>query len=207
MEFLEGIPAERACSERYPRELRDRWGRALFEFQMRGLFEHRFLHADPNLANFSFLEDGRLIVYDFGCVKRIPAPIAAGYAELFLTALEGREEEIPDVLLRMGVFQGDRAPLPRDLTDAYVRLFSEVLRDKPPYTFGEDENLYRKLIDLGIANWSRAVDIRFPEDVVFIDRALAGHFGNLARLGATGPWRELVRKYAQGARNRAPTAR
>jgi hypothetical protein len=31
---------------------------------------------------------------------------------------------------------------------------------------------------------------------VFIDRALAGHFGNLVRLRATGPWRNLVQHHA-----------
>ena len=49
--LAEGIPPAEACSERHPQELRDRWGRTLFEFVMRGLFEHRLLHADPNLAN------------------------------------------------------------------------------------------------------------------------------------------------------------
>ena len=39
----------------------------LFDFLLRGLFEHRLIHADPNLANFSFLADGRVVVYDFGC--------------------------------------------------------------------------------------------------------------------------------------------
>ena len=40
----------------------------------------------------------------------------------------------------------------------------------------------------------------FTEDAIFIDRALGGHFGNLSRLRATGPWRELVFRYA-GRRN------
>jgi len=28
-----------------------------FDFVLRGLFEHRMIHADPNLANFSSLTD------------------------------------------------------------------------------------------------------------------------------------------------------
>ena len=35
--------------------LRDRWGAVQFDFPLRGLFEHRLIHADPNRANFSFL--------------------------------------------------------------------------------------------------------------------------------------------------------
>jgi predicted unusual protein kinase regulating ubiquinone biosynthesis (AarF/ABC1/UbiB family) len=200
MEFLEGIPPSEACSDRYPPELRSRWGRVLYEFEMRGLFAHRFLHADPNLANFSFLEDGRVIVYDFGCVKKIPAKLAAGYSALFLAAVEDRKADIPDVLLAMGVFKKGGAPLPREVCDPYVELFAEILRASPPYVFGEDEDLYEKLVELGMANWSQAVDIRFPSDIVFIDRAMSGHFGNLTRLRAAGPWRELLEKHSRPAR-------
>jgi len=196
MELVEGLPIDQACSGRYPDPLRDRWGAVLFELLMRGLFEHRFLHADPNAANFSFLEDGRVVVYDFGCMKDVPERLARGYARIFLAALSGRGAEIPQVLLEMGVYHDGPAPLERDLTDPYVALFAQILRADPPYTFGEDQELYGKLLALGMTNWSRAVDIRFPEEILFLDRAMSGHFGNLTRLRATGPWRELVRHYA-----------
>jgi predicted unusual protein kinase regulating ubiquinone biosynthesis (AarF/ABC1/UbiB family) len=179
MEFLEGIPPSEACSDRYPPELRSRWGRVLYEFEMRGL---------------------RVIVYDFGCVKKIPAKLAAGYSALFLAAVEDRKADIPDVLLAMGVFKKGGAPLPREVCDPYVELFAEILRASPPYVFGEDEDLYEKLVELGMANWSQAVDIRFPSDIVFIDRAMSGHFGNLTRLRAAGPWRELLEKHSRPAR-------
>ncbi len=195
MEMVEGIPPDEACSERYPAELRDRWGAVLFEFQLRGLLEHRLLHADPNLSNFAFREDGGVVVYDFGCVKEIPDWLASGYARIFRAALDGRSEEIPAVLRSIGVAL-DGEPLPQDLVAPYFDLFAEILREAPPYTFGENEDLYRELIDLGLANWSKAADIRFPKDIVFVDRSLAGHFGNLMRLGATGTWRELMERYA-----------
>jgi predicted unusual protein kinase regulating ubiquinone biosynthesis (AarF/ABC1/UbiB family) len=196
MEYVEGIPPDDACSERYGQELKDRWGLVLFEFQLRGLLKHHFLHADPNLANFAFLEDGRVIVYDFGCVKRLSPKLAAGYAALFLAGLEGRNEDIPRVLAEMDVYREDGEALPQELTDPYFDLFAQILREDPPYTFGLDDRLYRELIQLGIANVGEAVDIRFPQDIVFIDRSLAGHFGNLGRLRATGPWRSLMRRYS-----------
>jgi len=71
----------------------------------------------------------------------------------------------------------------------------DIVRASPPYTFGEDDSIYETLYELGMSNWQNATDIRFPSDVVFIDRTLAGLFGNLGKLGATGPWRELLRKY------------
>ncbi len=195
MEYVEGISPDRACSEEFPQKLRDRWGTVLFEFQYRGLFEHRWLHADPNLANFAFLGDGRVIVYDFGCVKQPPQSLVDGYAGVIGAALGGDHAEIPNILLKMGVGKEGGLPLPLEVTDPYVDLFGEILRADPPYCFGEDPDLYRKLIDLGWVNLSEARDIRFPEEIVFVDRCLAGHFGNLTKLEATGPWRQLAEKY------------
>ena len=200
MEYVEGLSPAEACSDEQPAELRNAWGAALFEFMLRGLFEWRYLHADPNLANFSFRPDGRIIVYDFGCMKRVPEELAAGYAELFLAALEDRIDAIPRVLQEIGVRTQSGEPLPHEFVDPYVELFAEILRADPPYTFGEDEDLYEKLMELGMSNWSRAMDIEFPEDIVFVDRTLAGHFGNLSRFRATAPWPDLVRKHAEGAR-------
>jgi predicted unusual protein kinase regulating ubiquinone biosynthesis (AarF/ABC1/UbiB family) len=191
MEYVDGIPPQQACSERYAAELRNRWGVALFEFQFRGLLEHHLLHADPNLANFAFREDGRVVVYDFGCIKRIPEQLAAGYAAILRAAIDGRPEEIPRLLFDLGVSKGDE-PLSTDLTTPYFELFAEVLREDPPYSFGENENLYRELFDLGMASLPHAMDIRFPRDIVFVHRTLGGHFGNLSRLGATARWRNLL---------------
>ncbi len=195
MEFVDGISPGEAVSGRYPQELRDQWGVALFEFTLRGLLEHRFLHADPNVANFAFREDGAVVVYDYGCMKEIPADLAAGYTALMDAVVRRRKAAVPKILRDMGVFKEGNAPLPRDMTDPYVDLVQDIVRASPPYTFGEDSSIYEALYDLGMTNWQNAVDIRFPRDVVFIDRTLAGLFGNLGKLRATGPWRKLLRKF------------
>ena len=195
MEFVEGIPPDRAASKAYPQELRDRWGRVLFEFTLRCLFEHRFLHADPNFANFAFREDGTVAVYDYGCMKEIPQDIATGYARLIDAVIRRRKTAIPGILLDMGVFKEDGEPVSRAMTDPHVDLMQEIVKASPPYTFGEDNSIYEALYDLGMANWQDATDIRFPQDVVFINRTLVGLFGNLGKLRATGPWRTLLRTY------------
>jgi len=196
MEFVGGIAPGDACSDQFDEKTRDRWGVVLAEFLMRGLMEHRFLHADPNLANFAFREDGRVVVYDFGCVKEVPEAMAGSYAELLVAAAEGRGDEVPEILQRMGMHMKDDQPLPAEAIDPYIEMFAEVLRSEPPYTFGDNEDLYRRLFQLGFANMEYSKDMVFPEDAIFIDRALGGHFGNLSRLRATGPWRDLVFRYA-----------
>ena len=196
MEFVGGVNPSDACSDRFDDELRNRWGVVMAEFLLRGLMEHRLLHADPNLANFAFREDGSVVVYDFGCVKEVPGALAVGYADVLVAAAEGRGRDIPEILRKMGMHLHGGEPLPADAVDPYVEMFSEILRADAPYTFGGDEDLYRRLFELGFANMEYSKDIAFPEDAIFIDRALGGHFGNLSRLRATGPWRELVFRYA-----------
>jgi predicted unusual protein kinase regulating ubiquinone biosynthesis (AarF/ABC1/UbiB family) len=200
MERVDGLAADEACSDRIPAELRDRWGLALVEFQLRGLFVHRVLHADPNLANFAFLEDGRVVVYDFGCVKRVPAPLARAYADAFVAVIEGRVEALPAIFAGIGLTMTDGSPIPVELIAPYIVLVAEVFRKNPPYTFGADNQaIYREVIRLGFADWEAKSDIRMPEDVIFINRSLVGHFGNLSRLCATGPWRDLMLRYASQA--------
>jgi predicted unusual protein kinase regulating ubiquinone biosynthesis (AarF/ABC1/UbiB family) len=200
MEYVEGIAPTDACSEVYPVELRDRWGVVLSEFQMRGIIEHRLVHADPNMANFAFLDDGRVVVYDFGCVKEVPVDLARAYADAFVAVIDGRVADLPAIFAGIGLLMRDGSPLDVDLIEPYIVLISEVFRASPPYTFGEDnQEIYSGLIQLGFQDWEQKFNMEFPEDVIFINRSLGGHFGNLSRLQATGPWRDLVLKYSKRA--------
>jgi len=201
MEFVDGIPGDEACSDTFSPELRDQWGVVLVEFVLRGLLNHRWLHADPNFANFAFREDGRMVVYDFGCVKQIQPHMARGYADLLLAVMHRRDASIPEILQGIGVETSAGDPMPRDLTDPYAEMFAPIARSQPPYTFGEDATLYGQLMDHGMDNWSRATDIQFPEDAIFVNRTLGGHFGNLSNLQATGPWREIILGFAEPMRS------
>ena len=127
MEFVEAIPSSEAASDQYPQELKDRWGVTLFEFTLRGLFKHKFLHADPNFANFAFREDGTVAVYDYGCMKQVPDNIAAGYAGLMDALLKRRKTAFPELLHKMGVHKEGGAPLSRDATDPYVDLMQDIV--------------------------------------------------------------------------------
>ena len=198
MEFCAGIPLSEAATEEYARPLRDKWGQALFKLQFRGLFEHGLLHADPNAGNFAFREDGTMVLYDHGCLKPIPDELREGYAHLLLAGSDKQLKRMPEILFDMGILDEAGGPVGRDLTDPYVEIFSEVFREEPPYRFGEDETVYERMVELGFETWSDQMDVRFPQQIIFIQRTLSGHFGNLSKLGAIGPWRSLARGYAEG---------
>jgi len=192
MDYVAGYTPDEACDERRPQALRDRWGAVLFDFMLRGLFEHRMIHADPNLSNFSFLADGRVVVYDFGCVKSVPPNIVNGYRELSRAALEGRRFDVPALLAAMGITTASGAPVSAGLIAPALDLVFKVLDEARPYRFGYDDQLLRQVVDNNLSHFGEAKDIRFPHDIIFINRTAAGHFGNLSRLRAAAPWRQVL---------------
>jgi len=198
-EYAGGLGPDEATAASVPAELRDRWGQVLFDFVLRGLYVHRWMHADPNLANFAFRADGRVVVYDFGCVKEVPLSVAQGYARLAQDALLSDGAEIPALLRDLGVFRGEGELLAPEVITPYLAIFAEIFRAAPLYRFGEGENVYQRLLDLGWSNVDQVSDLQIPANLVFINRTLGGLFGNLVRLRAAGPWRERGLAFAATA--------
>ena len=190
MEYLEGIPPEEAAA--FPAEKRDRWGIRLLDLMMRGIFEHRLIHADPNLANFAFAADGGLILYDFGCLKEIPPELSRNYARMLIAALDRRLEEVPLLLKEMGFQREGGRTVEREFIDPYIEALWPVVDPDTTFRFGNDDGIMEELMQLGLHHWRAAVDLLFPPDLIFVNRSLVGHFGNLSRLQAAGPWRELI---------------
>jgi len=192
MEYVAGFTPDEACSDERPQALRDRWGAVLYDFLLRGLFEHRLIHADPNLSNFSFLADGRVVVYDFGCVKSVPRAIVKGYRDLSRAALEGRRADVPALLAAMGIGTASGGPVSQALIAPALDLVLAVLDEERPYRFGGDDALFRRVLEVNASRFAEAKDLRFPHHIVFINRTVAGHFGNLSRLRAAAPWRRML---------------
>ena len=197
MERVDGISPKMACTDIYPQHMKDKWGQVLFEQLNRSIFVNRLLHADPNFGNFAFQTDGKVILYDFGCVKQIPDYIHKGLTDLSCAVLDDQMESIPDIMRTMGVYKGDGDLLPLDMIEPYYQMFTDAFRQTPVYIFGEDREFYQKLIALGRTNLPRSHDISIPKDIIFIDRTVVGTIGNLRKLYASGPWGTMMEKYVR----------
>ncbi|MBF0120730.1 MAG: AarF/ABC1/UbiB kinase family protein [Desulfobacterales bacterium] len=195
MKIVEGISPERACSNDFSKDLRDKWGQALYKSLMTGFFIHRFLHTDPNIANFAFREDGSIIIYDFGCVKEVPAQIVENYAKICIAGLNRDYFKAQQLLKETGIHQIDEEPLSLEMISSYSEVLNKPFRTYPPYTYGKEETLYAPLIELGQKYWQEITSITFPKDIIFIHRTIGGHYGNLIKLEATGPWRQILEEF------------
>ncbi|MEO0975285.1 MAG: AarF/ABC1/UbiB kinase family protein, partial [Pseudomonadota bacterium] len=137
MEYVPGIAPEDACSDRYDAALRDLWGQRHLTFVMRGLIEHRFLHADPNFGNFAFREDGAMIVYDHGCVKEVDSATAAGCAQILRDCMAQDLGALPKSLHALGVYnRSSGAHVPREVVDPIGQELLDIVGPEP-YRFSK----------------------------------------------------------------------
>lgn len=190
-EYLPGVALEDV--KHLSLEERNQWAMTLFEFIIKQLIREERVHTDPNAANFSFLTNGRIIVYDFGNVKKTTPTLRTGYEEVMKASMNDETEKIPQILFNMGVKKINDQPIPFEFVKPYVEIFMPIFREKP-YCFGKDKNLIRKVMDEGRKNIMQAMDITFPADMVFIDRTIAGHIGNLNTLAPCDKWEKTLKK-------------
>ncbi len=198
MDYVPGISPDQACSDSVEQKLKDLWGARLMEFVIRGLLEQHFLHADPNFANYAFLEDGRLIVYDHGCMKEIPAELAEQYRRVLATLMDGDLEALPQRLYEMGIYKRkSNRPLPRKVLDPMAQEALAIVGPEP-FRFSNESEIYEIAFDVKGQYLRELTDVGLPPDLVMVNRSLGGLFGNLCRLEAEGTWRDLLVPYVRG---------
>jgi predicted unusual protein kinase regulating ubiquinone biosynthesis (AarF/ABC1/UbiB family) len=194
MEYVPGDDLEALLSPPYTQEDRDRFGQLIFDIYARQLFQLGIIHADPHPGNFAFRRDGRLIIYDFGCLKHVPPYIQKAYRDAVVCALQGDYQGIDEAMLKLG----SRDPKKEHPGTDFYRRYAEVLKEpfcsEEPYDFGTTK-IHEKLIELAPLGISKMLHFKPPREIVFISRTIGGHYGNLKRIKARGRWLEILRPY------------
>jgi predicted unusual protein kinase regulating ubiquinone biosynthesis (AarF/ABC1/UbiB family) len=180
----------------YPQEVRDRIGEHLFHLIATELTQLGALHADPNPANFAFRPDGTIVVYDFGCVKEAPRTVVVNYFRTLKAALEsdwsGVEQGLVDLGARdLGGPEIDPPTFYPPWRDALLLPFMVESFDYGSSTLHEG---VKKILPSSL---TKLLAFRPPPDVVYIDRAVLGHYGNLRHLRARLSPRKLVAPYLE----------
>ncbi|GIX43226.1 MAG: ABC transporter [Leptospiraceae bacterium] len=170
-------------------EYHESWIYILLKLIIFGLFRYKILHVDPNSANFGFREN-QVILYDFGCIKKVPNSISIAYKKTAYAILNHEWDKASHYLFEAGIKTKDNQPLSEKFLKPHLEIIEEIFPDKETY-FGEDSKIYQRLLQIARDSWKEAKDIIFPKDLVFIHRNLIGHFGNLRKLRVKKNWRKV----------------
>ena len=180
-ELLDGQHVDDFLASHPSQEARDAIGRRIYLAAFR-LYYQRMNYADPHPGNYLMLDDGRLGLIDFGCVRTFDDDDVALLAETELAFTNGR-----DALRAMMVrFCGLTPEQARDeermaIYEEWYRWTTEPLLHDT-FDFSDPTHLR-----LGISILSRTARGRYTEShplQVYIGRAILGVRAMMYRLGA-----------------------
>lgn len=172
----------------------DRAGVALFELYIGSLYRRGVFHADPHPGNYAFRDDGRIVVYDFGCVRSFDRATVNALARLAAAVREDDLWAIEAAFVALGA-SPPTSPASRQHLRALLRGFFAPLltkgarRVEPGAGFDAREVLRDKV---ALANLS------LPGKILFLFRIRFGLYAVLARLGAVADWSALESAWADG---------
>ncbi|MEC7431756.1 MAG: AarF/ABC1/UbiB kinase family protein, partial [Pseudomonadota bacterium] len=73
--LVEGDHVSKVTPEHYSQETLNLIGHRIFTIMADQLFRFQCIHGDPHAGNFAYRPDGTIIMYDFGCVKKLKPEI------------------------------------------------------------------------------------------------------------------------------------
>ena len=194
LEFEPGDAISTVYDKGYDQETRDLLGVRLFTLMASEIFEFGAIHADPNPGNFACRRDGTLVVYDFGCIKRLPRKIPVAYRDVILDGLDEDYDRVDDALLRLGIRRPDGPRPAKDFYKQWRDMFSDPFLENPVFDYGQ-----AKIHDDVVAMIPKAMrniaSFQPAKEMVFLDRMVAGHYGNLRLLKANVPVLETLKSY------------
>ncbi len=187
-DWVDGKPLARIIASGTTKE-RNRAGLLLARFLFSGPQRAGLLHADPHPGNFRLLDDGRLIVLDFGAVNRLPDGLPEPIGRLLRLAIDDDAVGVLDGLRAEGFVKSSIDLDARRLLDFLSPILDPVRAD----TFRFDRAWLRaqatRIADPRSPAYSTGLQLNLPPDYLLIHRVTMGTIGVLCQLRAEASWR------------------
>lgn len=132
-------------------------------FYLRQLLEDGFFHADPHPGNMRIMADGRIGIFDFGMVGRLPAELKNSMVNAFMHVIKQDYRGVIDDFVDMGFLRPDvdRDQLCQDLTPIIEARFAE----------GMSKVHFRKVV-FDFSDVVYRYPFRLPSEFTYVMRAL-----------------------------------
>ena len=117
MQYIEGLHLTEWLKIKPSQQERDKAAQTIYDIFMRSVFELNRFHADPNIGNYLFQEDGNVALLDFGCVKQLSAQFSTQFSQLCKAVGSHDFDRICENYREMGVLKVQR----KDISDAFYQ--------------------------------------------------------------------------------------
>lgn len=173
-------------------ERRDQAGALLAEFHYSAPARLGLLHADPHPGNFQVLDDGRMLVLDFGAVARLPEGLPRPLTIMTRYALQRRPSDLMALMVEEGFVRADTAVTAEEAM-AYLSPFTDPL-GTPTFRFSREwlRGQAERVGDLRSPEFDTGRLLNLPRQYLLVHRVTLGTLGILCQLGAEVPLRGIV---------------
>lgn len=187
-----------ATAATYEPELRNTLAMRLFHFMSRSVFGLHAVHADPNPGNFGYRRDGRLVIYDFGCIKRLEEDTVKSYGDAVRAALNQNWHALDFALTRLGARVPGSEPVGGDFYAPWRRIVLKPFITDEPFDFATSTLHQETMAKAG--EIMQLMD-RFQPAVktAYLDRMVGGHYMTMVKLRARVTLGPVLRHYLQTA--------
>jgi predicted unusual protein kinase regulating ubiquinone biosynthesis (AarF/ABC1/UbiB family) len=204
-EWVDGTPLSRIIGHGTQQQ-RDRAGLLLARFLFSGPGRAGLLHADPHPGNFRLLDDGRLVVLDFGAVNRLAAGLPEPIGRLLQLAVDNDAEAVLEGLREEGFVKASITVDAQRLLDYLLPILDPVRAEKFRFDRPWLRSQATRVADPRSPAYSTGIQLNLPPEYLLIHRVTMGAIGVLCQLRAEGRWREELQMWLPGFRADAPQA-
>lgn len=188
--LLEGMSFDTFLSTKPSQKQKNAYAQLIFDSFFYTLYTLERIHADPNPGNFLFMDEGKLGLIDFGCVKYVDKDFLKCYTALHLSLLGGaKDEELVPHYAGFGMIKQDTEEnmlhFYREVIKPLDRLYIEPLMDDS-YDFKINNNFSKKgferIFEVHAKQYHSVHQVN--EEYLFLDRTLLGYFAMFEKMGA-----------------------
>jgi predicted unusual protein kinase regulating ubiquinone biosynthesis (AarF/ABC1/UbiB family) len=191
-------------SPRYSEEVINQLGRRLFQALAKQLFLFHVVHADPQPGNFAFRPDGTLVVYDFGCVKKLKPETVEAYRAGTQAFLEEDYRRLDEAMIKLGIRIADGPPVEAEYYAFWRNILIQPFLADRSFDFATSR-LHDEIVHNTPEIIRRLDSFQPAVETVYIDRVLGGHYWTLYKLGVNVSFFQDIMVYL-GSNQRIPSS-
>lgn len=154
------------------------------------------LHGDPNPSNYAFTNDGKIILYDFGCVKKFDELERSSISALLRGFLNSDPQFVTRGLEGIGAMRTNGRPLDDNFFELIFELLEEPLNSAELFDVAKSD-VHRKALGYmpKISKYRKSLTI--PHKLILLQRVNLGCYGNLRKLKAQVNIRRILEETLQ----------
>jgi predicted unusual protein kinase regulating ubiquinone biosynthesis (AarF/ABC1/UbiB family) len=191
LSFIDGLHFDSFMNTKPSIQAINHYAQLIFDTFFDSLYKCKAIHADPNPSNFLFIEDGKLAMIDFGCIKKVGDVFLQKYNELHLALIDGKDEEyiiskyVQLEMIDEGLME-DMVWFYQEVIKPLDSLYIEILINDT-YDFGAHSDFTKRGFDavMKVSQKKTHSIHKVNQEILFIDRTLLGYYAIFEKMGAT----------------------